>query len=427
MKNKQNNLDNLINNLETLSRNVTLGQKNMIYNVEEADNIIRSQVEPKQDKIDKNTNLVFKSAIINDLIVTEKLQVLQEINVSSITLENIPEKDNSLVSQKYANDKIKSISSIVDPNNFPTNIYTGKIYYNSYNLYIYLGNNQWKKVPFLEEPVISSLNLSPSEANWNEDITANVTIDTYTNEVVLIYDWTVNGISTGINLPTLSFQYFKGGDTVECKVTPKSGYIFGKSVKDTIVVNKTPVIKLNGSESINHLVRTTYNDLGATAIDFNQNDISDKIIINNTVIDTKIGNYVIDYSVVDEFGNKNEQSRNVNVIFNFDVDGDGIASLNDATMIIRKMIGDTFAGDALTNGLDEYAVNSTEDIHNYIQEGIDSYELDVNKDGKISALIDGLIIIRKFTDSYNESLVKGIKNTNESDVVKYMNDRIISY
>ena len=167
--------------------------------------------------------------------------------------------------------------------------------------------------------------------------------------------------------------------------------------------------------------------MGATAIDFNQNDISDKIIINNTVIDTKIGNYVIDYSVVDDFGNKNEQSRNVNVIFNFDVDGDGIASLNDATMIIRKMIGDTFAGDALTNGLDEYAVNSTEDIHNYIQEGIDSYELDVNKDGKISALIDGLIIIRKFTDSYSESLVKGIKNTNESDVVKYMNDRIISY
>ena len=64
-------------------------------------------------------------------------------------------------------------------------------------------------------------------------------------------------------------------------------------------------------------------------------------------------------------------------------------------MIIRKLFGSAFAGDALTNkAISDNATRTTDEIHEYIQSGIDSLALDVDKNGKVSALGDGLMIIR---------------------------------
>jgi hypothetical protein len=84
------------------------------------------------------------------------------------------------------------------------------------------------------------------------------------------------------------------------------------------------------------------------------------------------------------------------LIFNLDVDGDGkVTALGDGLMIIRKMFGSAFAGDALTNkAISPNATRTSADIHQYIQDGVNNGFLDVDKDGKTTALGDGLMVIR---------------------------------
>ena len=89
--------------------------------------------------------------------------------------------------------------------------------------------------------------------------------------------------------------------------------------------------------------------------------------------------------------------------FNLDVDGDGkVGAFSDGFMVLRKMFGDAFAGDALTNkAITDSATRGTTEIHEYIQEAIDSKVLDVDGDGKVGAFSDGFMVLRKmFGDAF---------------------------
>jgi hypothetical protein len=83
--------------------------------------------------------------------------------------------------------------------------------------------------------------------------------------------------------------------------------------------------------------------------------------------------------------------------FTLDVDGDGqVKALTDGLMVIRKLLGPAFDGDALTfKAIGSGATRTTDEIHDYIQSGIDSGLLDVDKNGKTTALTDGLMVIRR--------------------------------
>ena len=83
--------------------------------------------------------------------------------------------------------------------------------------------------------------------------------------------------------------------------------------------------------------------------------------------------------------------------FNLDVDGDGkVTALGDGLMVIRKLFGAAFAGDSLTyKAMSPNATRTTVEIHDFLQQGIDGGMLDVDKDGKTTALGDGLIVIRR--------------------------------
>ena len=85
------------------------------------------------------------------------------------------------------------------------------------------------------------------------------------------------------------------------------------------------------------------------------------------------------------------------VLFNLDVDGDGaVTALGDGLMVIRKLFGAAFAGDALTNkAISPYATRTTQEIHDYIQSGIDGGYLDIDLDDDTTALGDGLMVIRR--------------------------------
>ena len=75
-----------------------------------------------------------------------------------------------------------------------------------------------------------------------------------------------------------------------------------------------PVISLIGLENVWHALGTSYTDLGATAIDDIDGDISAKITASGSVNANVLGTYTIVYSVSDAAGNKAEQvTRTVTV------------------------------------------------------------------------------------------------------------------
>ena len=83
--------------------------------------------------------------------------------------------------------------------------------------------------------------------------------------------------------------------------------------------------------------------------------------------------------------------------FNLDVDGDGrVTALGDGLMVIRKMIGPAFADDALINNARSLeATLSSDEIHNNIQNAIENGVLDVDRDGRTTAFGDGMMVIRQ--------------------------------
>jgi len=115
---------------------------------------------------------------------------------------------------------------------------------------------------------------------------------------------------------------------------------------------------------------------------------------------TGLGNTNINFTEIEAaqgYGFSSFSASLTPLSFNLDVDGDGkITALGDGLMIIRKLFGATFAGDALTNkAISPTASRDTAQIHDFIQQGIDSGLLDVDGDRRTTALGDGLMVIRR--------------------------------
>ena len=73
-----------------------------------------------------------------------------------------------------------------------------------------------------------------------------------------------------------------------------------------------------------------------------------------------------------------------------------MAAFGDGLMVIRKLFGSAFAGEALTaKAISADATRSSTEVHEYIQGGVDNLMLDVDGDGKVTAFGDGLMVIRK--------------------------------
>jgi len=87
--------------------------------------------------------------------------------------------------------------------------------------------------------------------------------------------------------------------------------------------------------------------------------------------------------------------------FNLDVDGNGkVTALGDGLMVIRKLFGSAFDGAKLTDkAISTDATRDSQAIHDYIQAAIDHNVLDIDGNGKVTALGDGLMVIRKLFGS----------------------------
>ena len=83
--------------------------------------------------------------------------------------------------------------------------------------------------------------------------------------------------------------------------------------------------------------------------------------------------------------------------WNLDIDGDGtIGALSDGVILMRYLLGGSiFSGDALINGASSSnATRNATQIRAYIQQGVSQKDLDIDGNGYVTALFDGLIAQR---------------------------------
>ena len=94
-----------------------------------------------------------------------------------------------------------------------------------------------------------------------------------------------------------------------------SKLLFSKTYKIEfdVVDNEKPEIKLNGEENMSLYLGSTYEEKGATAEDNYDGDLTSKIEIEGNVDTSVLGEYKINYKVIDTAGNENVMIRNITV------------------------------------------------------------------------------------------------------------------
>ena len=75
-----------------------------------------------------------------------------------------------------------------------------------------------------------------------------------------------------------------------------------------------PVIRLKGSLNMSIQQNEEYEELGATATDDKDGDITDRIVITGKVDTSKIGTYIVTYTVKDNAGNETTAQRTIKVV-----------------------------------------------------------------------------------------------------------------
>ena len=133
-----------------------------------------------------------------------------------------------------------------------------------------------------------------------EDIGATLIVDTIdkTNEIKV----DSSNLDTNVLGESLIKYYY---------VLDKKEYSI---IRTIIVVDTTnPEIKLNGNNSITILRGEEYNELGYTASDNYDGDITDIVEVTSDIDNSKVGEYTITYSVTDTSNNNTSVNRKVYV------------------------------------------------------------------------------------------------------------------
>ncbi|MFA6475848.1 MAG: DUF5011 domain-containing protein [Candidatus Paceibacterota bacterium] len=121
--------------------------------------------------------------------------------------------------------------------------------------------------------------------------------------------------SFGANCLPASGDFFPlGTTTVYCLATDSEGNSASSTSFNIIVVDtKAPTLILNGDSSIDITGGDTYTELGATAADIVDGEITARISITGSVDTLKAGSYTLIYDVSDLSGNSSQTTRIVNV------------------------------------------------------------------------------------------------------------------
>lgn len=140
-------------------------------------------------------------------------------------------------------------------------------------------------------------------------------------------------------------------------------------VEDTDV----PVITLQGGNSIELNIGDAYEELGATATDNIDGDLSDAIEITGEVNTEKSGQYLITYSVTDKAGNNTTATRTIQVL----------ESDEDTTAPVITLLGDASIELHIGDFYEELGATAADNIEGNITEAIEvSGKVNTAKSGK---------------------------------------------
>ena len=177
-----------------------------------------------------------------------------------------------------------------------------------------------------------------------------------------------------------------------------------------------PIITLLGKAEVSLELGSTYTDAGATAADNIDGDLTANIAVVSTVDVNIVGTYTVTYNVSDAAGNAAVQVlRTVEVGGIIDVDGNGqYDALTDGLLVLRSMFG--LDGSALISGTvaSNATFTSATDIEAQIQNlGI---LVDIDGNGQIDALTDGLLMLRYLFGLEGDVLIAGVVAQNAKRV-----------
>ncbi len=119
----------------------------------------------------------------------------------------------------------------------------------------------------------------------------------------------------------------KQNDIIKYSVRDKSGNYSEIERKIIFIDREEPIIELKGGNDIYIYKDNKYIEMGYTASDNCDGDITNKVISTGTVDTTKVGTYTINYEVIDSSNNKTSIKRNVTVRERPIYYGDGIIYL----------------------------------------------------------------------------------------------------
>ncbi|MDA8878873.1 DUF5011 domain-containing protein, partial [Porticoccaceae bacterium] len=169
-----------------------------------------------------------------------------------------------------------------------------------------------------------------------------------------------------------------------------------------------PIITLLGEVEVSLELGSTYTDAGATAADNFDGDITASIAVFNPVDVNTVGTYTVTFNVSDAAGNLAVPVlRQVMVSGIIDIDRNGhYDALTDGLLLLRSIFG--LDGDALVFGA--VASNATVTSSQDILVEIDRLGmlLDIDGNGVIDALTDGLLILRYLFGLEGDILIAGV-------------------
>ena len=200
--------------------------------------------------------------------------------------------------------------------------------------------------------------------------------------------------------------------------------------KDTAFTNTMPpVITLNGSETVYHILNTEYKDAGATAKDSKDGNISSSVVVTNPVNQDRVGIYEVVYKVSDTEKNSqtairtvivyNEASRLLSGVYlsdgiNYQVhDSSEVNAISDYTQIItpspisnKKVLFNKFGNYDNNSGI--YANINATTITLPLQDGDKIGVPNADHTFFGSGILTDFNFVLKYTDKINSSATKHV-------------------
>ena len=219
----------------------------------------------------------------------------------------------------------------------------------------------------------------------------------------------VDGVVTVTTSGTVDINT-AGTYTITYSAIDAAGNAATEVTRTVIVADSVgPTITLFGNETLRHKLGDVYTDAGASAADAVDGAVD--VTTNGTVDINLLGTYIITYSAIDAAGNAaTEVTRSVIVvelIGTLDIDGNGqYDALTDGLLLLRGMFG--LDGSALVTGTiaSDAAYTESVDIESRIETLGNLADIDGN--GDIDALTDGLLTLRYLFGLQGDTLINGV-------------------